>query len=347
MDQHAATLRGAHHVIAIQCIATQIENAVTGFAALREPALQRLDLPPRVAQLPRHFTADAARCTQYQNFLRHITFSRIEIYSGTAGGIKEIAEYPPLAIHLCMTKNIGWELYRSFLAVLTHGSLSAAARALGITQPTVGRHIAELEASFKQTLFTRSRTGLMPTEAALTLRSYAEAMHSNAAALERAMAGQGQTTGGTVRITASEVIAVEVLPPALAQLRQAHPQLTIELVATNRVQDLLQREADIAVRMTAPKQEQLIARSVGHVKVGLHARTDYLQQFGTPALPADLARHTVIGFDTETPFLRAASKRVPGWGREGFPALRQRPGATGLDPRGRGHRFLPVGRGQA
>lgn len=217
-----------------------------------------------------------------------------------------------------MTKNIGWELYRSFLAVLTHGSLSAAARALGITQPTVGRHIAELEASFKQTLFTRSRTGLMPTEAALTLRSYAEAMHSNAAALERALAGQGQTTGGTVRITASEVIAVEVLPPALAQLRQAHPQLTIELVATNRVQDLLQREADIAVRMTAPKQEQLIARSVGHVNIGLHARADYLQQFGTPALPADLARHTVIGFDTETPFLRAASKRVPGWGREGF-----------------------------
>ncbi|KAA0984985.1 LysR family transcriptional regulator [Pseudomonas sp. ANT_J12] len=220
-----------------------------------------------------------------------------------------------------MTKNIGWELYRSFLAVLTHGSLSAAARALGITQPTVGRHVAELEASFKQTLFTRSRTGLMPTEAALTLRSYAEAMHSNAAALERAMAGQGQTTGGTVRITASEVIAVEVLPLAMARLRQAHPQLTIELVATNRVQDLLQREADIAVRMTAPKQEQLIARSVGHVKVGLHARVDYLQQFGTPALPADLVGHTMIGFDTETPFLRAASKQVPGWSREGF-ALR-------------------------
>lgn len=217
-----------------------------------------------------------------------------------------------------MTKNIGWELYRSFLAVLTHGSLSAAARALGITQPTVGRHVAELEASFKQTLFTRSRTGLMPTEAALTLRSFAEAMHSNAAALERAMAGQGQTTGGTVRITASEVIAVEVLPPALARLRQAHPQLTVELVATNRVQDLLQREADIAVRMTAPKQEQLIARNVGNVKIGLHARADYLQQFGTPAVPADLTRHTLIGFDTETPFLRAASKHVPGWSRDGF-----------------------------
>lgn len=217
-----------------------------------------------------------------------------------------------------MTKNIGWELYRSFLAVLSHGSLSAAARALGITQPTVGRHIAELEASFKQTLFTRSRTGLMPTEAAQTLRTYAEAMHSNAAALERAMAGQGQTTGGTVRITASEVIAVEVLPSALAQLRQAYPQLTIELVATNRVQDLLQREADIAVRMTPPKQEQLIARSVGNIEVGLYASADYLSREGTPAMPADLARHTLIGFDTETPFVRAASKHAPGWTREGL-----------------------------
>jgi len=217
-----------------------------------------------------------------------------------------------------MTKTIGWELYRSFLAVLNHGSLSAAARALGITQPTVGRHIAELEASFKQTLFTRSRTGLMPTEAALTLRSYAEAMHSNAAALERAMAGQGQTLGGTVRITASEVIAVEVLPAAVAQLREAHPQLKIELVASNRVQDLLQREADIAVRMTPPKQEQLIARSVGNVEIGLHAQADYLHRNGSPALPADLARHTLIGFDTETPFVRAASKHAPGWTREGI-----------------------------
>jgi DNA-binding transcriptional LysR family regulator len=220
-----------------------------------------------------------------------------------------------------MTKSIGWELYRSFLAVLNHGSLSGAARALGITQPTVGRHVAELEASFKQTLFTRSRTGLLPTEAALALRGYAEAMHSNAAALERAVAGEGPGVRGTVRVSASEVIAVEVLPKALARLRQAHPQIVIEVVATNRVQDLLQREADIAVRMTAPKQEQLVARSVGQVELGLYAHVDYLSQHGMPQTQADLSRHTLIGFDTQTPFLRAASKRLPGWGRESF-ALR-------------------------
>lgn len=118
---------------------------------------------------------------------------------------------------------IGWEFYRTFLAVLTEGSLSGAARSLGITQPTVGRHISALEASFDQALFTRSQTGLLPTEAALALRGHAEAMRSTAAALERMATGQGHLVSGTVRISASEVIGVEVLPPMLASLRKVHP----------------------------------------------------------------------------------------------------------------------------
>jgi DNA-binding transcriptional LysR family regulator len=217
-----------------------------------------------------------------------------------------------------MDKNIGWELYRTFLAVLTEGSLSGAARAIGITQPTAGRHISALEASFGQALFTRSQTGLLPTEAALTLRVHAEAMRSNAAALARAATARGQQVAGTVRISASEVIGVEVLPPILAKLRQEHPLLRIELVPTNRVQDLLQREADIAVRMTQPKQEMLIARRVGDVALGLHAHSDYLRQYGTPRAPEDLSRHALIGFDEETPFLRAARKLFPAWTRDAF-----------------------------
>lgn len=217
-----------------------------------------------------------------------------------------------------MTSSIGWEFYRTLLAVLTEGSLSGAARSLGITQPTAGRHISALEASFKQTLFTRSPTGLLPTEAALALRGYAETMQSTAAALERMAASHGQGVTGTVRISASEVIGAEVLPPMLARLRQEHPQLKIELVLTNRVQDLLQREADIAVRMTPPKQELLIARRVGEVELGLYAHADYLQQHGTPATPADLKRHALIGFDEETPFLRAASELLPAWTRDAF-----------------------------
>ncbi|HEY0295329.1 MAG TPA: LysR family transcriptional regulator [Bordetella sp.] len=217
-----------------------------------------------------------------------------------------------------MDNEIGWELYRTFLAVLTEGSLSGAARALGITQPTAGRHIAALEAALDQTLFTRSQTGLMPTEAAQALRGHAETMHATAAALQRAATRHGQGIQGTVRISASEVIGMEVLPPTLARLRQAHPGLRIELAATNRLQDLLHREADIAVRMTAPRQDSLIARRVGSVTIGLYAHPDYLARCGTPAMPADLKQHALIGFDVETPFLRAARTTLPAWMRDAW-----------------------------
>lgn len=210
-----------------------------------------------------------------------------------------------------MDNAIGWELYRSFLSVLQEGSLSGAARALGITQPTAGRHIAALEKALGFALFTRSQSGLIPTAAALELRSHAESMHSAAAALQRAAESHGSGVQGTVRISASEVIGVEVLPPVIARLQQQHPQLKVELVLTNRVQDLLQREADIAVRMTRPKQDALIARHVGDVMLGLHAHQDYLDRCGTPATLDELANHTLIGFDTETPFLRAAAKALP------------------------------------
>ena len=215
-----------------------------------------------------------------------------------------------------MANDIGWELYRSFLGVLLEGSLSGAARALGITQPTVGRHISALEKSLGLALFTRSQTGLLPTDAALALQSYAEAMSSTAAAFRRAADSHGQGVKGTVRVSASEVIGVEVLPSILAGLRHKHPQLKVELVLTNRVQDLLRREADIAVRMTRPRQEQLIARGVGDVALGLYAHKSYLAQRGAPKSPSELADHTLIGFDEETPFLRAARKVLPVWTRD-------------------------------
>lgn len=217
-----------------------------------------------------------------------------------------------------MEEDAGWELYRSFLGVLHEGSLSGAARSLGVAQPTVGRHVASLEKSLGLALFTRSQTGFAPTEAALGLRPFAEEMASAAAALRRAAESQGDGVRGTVRVTVSEVIGVEVLPPIVAQLQRKHPGLTIELVLTNRVQDLLQREADIAVRMTQPKQDLLIARSVGEVELGLYARRDYLAARGTPQSSTDLAQHALIGFDEETPFLRSARKAFPAWKRTAF-----------------------------
>jgi DNA-binding transcriptional LysR family regulator len=217
-----------------------------------------------------------------------------------------------------MASNIGWELYRSFLGVLNAGSLSGAARALGVAQPTVGRHVAALEKSLGLALFIRSQTGLMPTEAALSLRSYAESMQSTAAALQRAAASQGMGVRGTVRITASDVIGVEVLPPIIASLRDRHPDLAVELVLTDRVQDLLRREADIAVRMLRPRQELLVARRIGPIELGLHAHTRYIARHGTPTHIADLKNHALIGYDQATAFVRDAGKALSGWRRESF-----------------------------
>jgi DNA-binding transcriptional LysR family regulator len=214
--------------------------------------------------------------------------------------------------------DIGWELYRSYLSVMKEGSLSGAARAMDIAQPTVGRHISALEKALGVALFTRSQTGLLPTEAARSLEPFAQAMSSSAAALLRAAEGQGAGIKGTVRVTASEVMGIEVLPPIICQLQSDYPDLKVELVLTNRVQDLLKREADIAIRMAPPKQDLLIARRVGKVNLGLLAHKQYLSKRGTPQVMADLPQHALIGFDEETPFVRAARKGFPMWHREAF-----------------------------
>src|SRR5262245_49376011 len=119
-----------------------------------------------------------------------------------------------------MTAEAGWDLYRSFLAVHRERSLSGAARALSLTQPTIGRHIDALEAALKLTLFTRSPTGLIPTACAAALVPYAESMASAASALARVATGEAQEERGAVRVTASEMIGTEVLPGALAAFRE-------------------------------------------------------------------------------------------------------------------------------
>ncbi|MBS0454252.1 MAG: LysR family transcriptional regulator [Proteobacteria bacterium] len=217
-----------------------------------------------------------------------------------------------------MTSTVGWELYRSFLGVLDEGSLSGASRALDITQPTVGRHVGALETALEVVLFTRSQTGFLPTEAARSLEPHARAMAVAAAALERAAQGQGAGIVGTVRVTASEMLGVEVLPPILARLQDEHPGLRIELSLSDRVQNLLARESDIAVRGFRPDQEQLVVQRVGEVQLGLHASKEYLARHGTPKTVADLRPHRLVGFDADTPYLRQARKDFPMWRREAF-----------------------------
>ncbi|MGE0278997.1 MAG: LysR family transcriptional regulator [Rhizobiaceae bacterium] len=198
-----------------------------------------------------------------------------------------------------------WSLYRSFLAVLREGSLSGAGRVLGLSQPTLGRHVAALETALGHSLFTRSQDGLLPTQAAEALRPKAEALAAAAEALLRAASGLPGDDVGTVRITASEIIAAEVLAPVLAELQEEHPGIVVELVVSNRLENLLRRDADIAVRMTSPQQEALLVRRIGDVDLGLFAAPHYLARRPAPENVAALfARHAIVGFDVALPYTR-------------------------------------------
>ncbi len=204
-----------------------------------------------------------------------------------------------------------WDHYRSFLAVARRGSLSAAARELELTQPTLGRHIAALEESLGTDLFTRSQAGLQPTRAALELMPHAEAMAASAEAMQRAASGEAKDARGAVRLTASEMVGVQILPPILTAFRAAHPQIEIELILSNLTQDLLRREADIAVRMTEPTQKALISRKLGKIAVGLYAHRDYLARHGKPKTIDDLAHHAMIGFDQDSSAFRSVRGMIP------------------------------------
>ena len=217
-----------------------------------------------------------------------------------------------------MSTDPDWSLYRTLLAVLDEGSLSAAARALGLTQPTVARHVDALEAALGADLFIRSQRGLEPTDLAFSLRAQARIMATTAAALLRTASGTTGAVAGTVRITSSDVVGVEHLPTILTRLRRAHPSLVIELSLTDRVSDLLAREADIAIRMTEPTQGTLLARRLPPIDLAFHAHRDYLAQAGTPASLAELSAHALIGYDAETPALRAMAARFPALDRAAF-----------------------------
>lgn len=218
-----------------------------------------------------------------------------------------------------MDRTPDWDLYRSFLGVVRDGSLSGAARQLRLTQPTIGRHIDALEAILGLSLFTRSPAGLRPTEAALDLVPHAEAMAAAAAALARAASAELGAERGTVRVTASEIMGCEILPPILTAFRRAHPAIVLELALTNKTEDLLRRDADIAVRMVRPAQAALIARRIGVSPIGLFARRDYLARAGTPRRIDDLAAHTMIGFDQDdASFRRIGGALARGLSRERF-----------------------------
>lgn len=205
-----------------------------------------------------------------------------------------------------------WEDQRAFLAVLEEGSLSAAARRLGVAQPTVRARVAALEQALGTVLFTRSPRGLAPTAQARALADPARAMARAADAFVRAAAAPPDAVAGVVRLGVSEFVAVEVLPAMLAPLRRRHPALLLEVQASNASADLPEQEVDVAVRMHPPREATLVARHVAAIPLGLFAHVDYLAARGMPHALADLARHDMIGPDRSAADLALGARMLPG-----------------------------------
>jgi DNA-binding transcriptional LysR family regulator len=206
---------------------------------------------------------------------------------------------------------LDWSLIRAFLAVADTGSLSAAARRLGTSQPTLGRQIRQIEASLDLPLFLRRPRGLDLTDSGAALLPHARRMAEAMNAFALTAAGRTEDLRGTVRLTASTVVAQYVLPPIIADIRRAEPLIQIELVASDSSDNLLFREADIAVRMYRSTQLDIITRHLGDLRLGVFASRAYLDRRGWPRQATDLMDHDMIGYDRNDMILR--HMRALGW----------------------------------
>jgi len=214
---------------------------------------------------------------------------------------------------------LDWTLLRTFLAVVECKSLSAAASLLKVAQPTLSRHVRELEDVLGVTLFIRTARGLEPTEVGLGLISDAKSMGAAAQALTLKAFGRSQQLTGTVRVTSSVMVANMWLPPILTDLRQTEPSIQIELVPSDENQNLLRRDADIAIRMADPTQGDLIARRLGDAALGLYGTRSYFDRRGRITTIDDLMKHDLIGFDRSEVILKIFAANGRPVEREAFP----------------------------
>lgn len=205
--------------------------------------------------------------------------------------------------------HLDWSLLQSFLRVAQAGSLSAAARDGGQSQPTLGRHIRLLEASLGQPLFTRHPDGQHLTPFGLRLLDDAQDMQAAAARLSLTAAGSSAALTGTVRITAARVVAQWHLPPILARLRLEEPGIALELVASDTSENLLHGEADIALRMFRPDRGDLVAQKITELPLGLYAARSYLERVGIPSSPAELMELDFVGYDRSDLIVRLLSEQ--------------------------------------
>lgn len=214
-----------------------------------------------------------------------------------------------------------WNRARAFLVTAEEGSLSAAARALGMTQPTLGRQVTALERELDVVLFERAGNGLVLTPSGLELVEHVRAMGDAANRVSLTASGQSQNIEGTVCISASEVDSVFVLPPIIAKLRQIEPKINVEIVATNMTSDLIRREADIAIRSFRPTQPELIAKKIKDVSARLYATPGYLERIGRPTAPEDFQRADFVSFDNTGGVLNYLNELGLNLTKSNFPIL--------------------------
>ncbi len=213
---------------------------------------------------------------------------------------------------------LDWALVQAFLAVAEAGSLSAAARRLGTSQPTLGRQIKAVEAKLGLDLFRRHPKGLELTNAGAALVAPARAMREAMREIALYAAGQEAALAGTVRITASEMVSHHVLPPILARIRQQAPDVEVELAPSDLSENLLYREADIAVRMYRPEQLDVVARYLGEIELGLFASKAYAARHGLPQGPEEILGHDMVGYDRSELIVRGMREAGLKVSRESF-----------------------------
>jgi DNA-binding transcriptional LysR family regulator len=207
--------------------------------------------------------------------------------------------------------NFDWNHIRAFLVTAEEGTLSAAAKALNSTQPTLSRQVCALETELKVTLFERVGQRLVLTNSGLELLEHARGMGNFALDFSLAATGQSQQIEGTVVVSVGELTAAYIFPKIIAKLRQQEPGINIEVVVTNEPSDLKRREADIAVRSFHPKQNDLIAKKVGEETIWLYGSPHYLKNLPKVSSFSELENIQIIGFDRNGSVIDVLNKQ--GW----------------------------------
>jgi DNA-binding transcriptional LysR family regulator len=198
---------------------------------------------------------------------------------------------------------LDWNQLKAFLETAETGSLSAAARKLGLTQPTLSRQVAAIEQRMGVTLFERVGKRMALTPTGLDLLEHARAMGAAADALRLAATGRSEALGGVVSVSASDAVAAYLLPPLVQQLREQEPGIAIEVISSNALSDLLRREADIAVRHVKPEQPDLIARLIRETEANFYASEDWVKAHGHPRTAVEAAHLPFVGADRSGQFL--------------------------------------------